>query len=397
MFLSQRVENIVVSPTMKVAQQAIEMKSQGIDIIDFSVGEPDFPTPENIKEAAKRAIDSNFTKYTVNAGTIELRKAIAEKLKNDNFLDYTYKNIIVSNGAKHSVFNTIQSLVDNGDEVIIPTPYYVSYPEMVKIAQGDPIFIKTSEDNNFKITPNQLKAAITPRTKLFILCSPSNPTGTVYTKSELEELADVIENSNFYVLSDEIYEKIVYDNFQFTSIATLSNIIKSKTITINGHSKSYSMTGWRIGYTAAEENIINAINKYQSHSTSNASSISQAAALEALVGQQSSVEFCRKEFEIRRNLFHESLLTIDGITCYKPKGAFYLFPNVSAFFNKSNNSFRINDSNELALYLLQEAKVAVVPGSAFGAEGYLRLSYSTSTKNINEGISRIHNALSMLK
>ncbi len=396
MFLSKRVEKIAVSPTMKIAQQAIEMKLKGIDIIDFSVGEPDFPTPENIKEAAKRAIDSNFTKYTVNAGTVELRNAIAEKLKKDNNLEYSHKNIIVSNGAKHSVFNAIQSMVDSGDEVIIPAPYYVSYPEMVKIAQGNPIFVNTNEETNFKITPNQLKNTITSKTKLFILCSPSNPTGAVYSKGELEELADIIESSNFYILSDEIYEKIIYDDFQFTSIASLSNKIKERTITINGHSKSYSMTGWRIGYTAAEENIINAINKYQSHSTSNASSISQAAALEALIGQQDTVKNCRKEFENRRDLFHEGLISIDGITCYKPKGAFYLFPNVSAFFNRTYNSNNINNSNDLALFLLQEAKVAVVSGTAFGAEGYLRLSYSTSTNNIIEGLKRLKAALALL-
>lgn len=397
MSLAKRVKKIGISPTMKVAQQALELKAKGDNIIDLSVGEPDFPTPQNIKDAAKKAIDQNFTKYTVNPGIIALREAIANKFRVDNNLEYSPANILVSNGAKHSVFNAIQSLVCNDDEVIIPAPYYVSYPEMVNIANGKSVFINTTEESDFKITPKQLKEAVTEKTKLLILCSPSNPTGTTYSKEDLEELAGVIEDQKFYILSDEIYEKVIYDDFKFSSIAAVSSKIKGRTITVNGHSKSYSMTGWRIGYAAGPEEIIKAMNKYQSHSTSNACSISQAAALEALTGQQDSVDNSRKEFQKRRDFIHQALTSIQGITCYKPQGAFYLFPNVSEFFNKSTQIFNVNSSFDLSMYLLNEAKVATVPGSAFGADEHLRLSYSTSLENLNEGVERIKEALSRLK
>lgn len=385
-----------MSPTMKISQQAIEMKSKGESIIDLSVGEPDFPTPQNIKDAAIHAIQGNFTKYTINSGTIELRTAISEKLKRENGIDYKPNEIIVSSGAKHSIFNAIQSIVDEGDEVIIPAPYYVSYPEMVALANGKSVILNTTEENGFKITTKQLSDAVTPKTKLLILCNPSNPSGSAYTQKELEELAPILEEGNFYILSDEIYEKIIYDDFKFISVASLSEKIKHKTITINGHSKSYSMTGWRIGYAAGPIEVINAMNKIQSHSTSNASSVSQAAALEALNGSQDSVEYSRKEFEKRRNFLYEQLTTINGITCYKPQGAFYLFPNVSSFFGKETKLKRIENSFDLSLYLLNEAKVVVVPGSAFGSEGYLRLSYSTSMENLIEGARRIKDALSKL-
>lgn len=385
-----------MSPTMKISQQAIEMKSKGESIIDLSVGEPDFPTPQNIKDAAIRAIQGNFTKYTINSGTIELRTAISEKLKRENGIDYKPNEIIVSSGAKHSIFNAIQSIVDEGDEVIIPAPYYVSYPEMVALANGKSVILNTTEENGFKITTKQLSDAVTPKTKLLILCNPSNPSGSAYTQKELEELAPILEEGNFYILSDEIYEKIIYDDFKFISVASLSEKIKHKTITINGHSKSYSMTGWRIGYAAGPIEVINAMNKIQSHSTSNASSVSQAAALEALNGSQDSVEYSRKEFEKRRNFLYEQLTSINGITCYKPQGAFYLFPNVSSFFGKETKLKRIENSFDLSLYLLNEAKVVVVPGSAFGSEGYLRLSYSTSMENLIEGARRIKDALSKL-
>lgn len=385
-----------MSLTMKISQQAIEMKSKGESIIDLSVGEPDFPTPQNIKDAAIHAIQGNFTKYTINSGTIELRTAISEKLKRENGIDYKPNEIIVSSGAKHSIFNAIQSIVDEGDEVIIPAPYYVSYPEMVALANGKSVILNTTEENGFKITTKQLSDAVTPKTKLLILCNPSNPSGSAYTQKELEELAPIFEEGNFYILSDEIYEKIIYDDFKFISVASLSEKIKHKTITINGHSKSYSMTGWRIGYAAGPIEVINAMNKIQSHSTSNASSVSQAAALEALNGSQDSVEYSRKEFEKRRNFLYEQLTSINGITCYKPQGAFYLFPNVSSFFGKETKLKRIENSFDLSLYLLNEAKVVVVPGSAFGSEGYLRLSYSTSMENLIEGARRIKDALSKL-
>ena len=396
MTLSRRVNAIKSSPTMKVAQQAIEMKAKGEDIIDFSVGEPDFPTPRNIKEAAIKAIQNDFTRYTVNTGFLQLREAISKKLKNDNGVEYSPNQIIVSTGAKQSVFNAIQSIVCSDDEVITSSPYYVSYPEMVTLAGGRNVIIPTTEETGFKITPQQLKNAITAKTKLFILCNPCNPTGTAYTKEELEEFTDIFEKENFYILSDEIYEKLVYDDFRFYSVAALSEKIKNKTVLVNGHSKSYSMTGWRLGYSASPDEFVNVMSKYQSHSTSATSSISQAAGLEALLGQQDSVEQSRKEFERRRNYFHSALTSIEGLTCYKPQGAFYLFPNVTGYFGRNAGSKKIEDSTDLAIYLLNEVKVATVPGSAFGSEGYLRMSYSTSMENLVEGVKRIKETFAKL-
>jgi aspartate aminotransferase len=395
--LSTHINKIGASPTMKIAQAAKELLLKGEDIIDLSVGEPDFPTPQNIKEAAIRAVENNFTKYTVNAGTIELRNAVAKKLKDDNGLNYSPNEIIVSAGAKQCVYNAVQAIVYSDDEVIIPAPYYVSYPPIVSMAHGQPVFINTTEETGFKITPQQLKDAITTKTKLLIICNPCNPTGIAYTKNELEELKEILEEGNFYILTDEIYEKIIYDDYKFTSIASLSHKIKNKTIVVNGHSKAYSMTGWRIGYAAGPENIIKTMAKVQSHCTANACSISQAAAVEALNGPQDSVEFMRKEFELRRNFFHSELSSIEGIACEKPQGAFYLFPNISFYFGKSSNTSKIENSFDLAMYLLNEAKVAVIPGSSFGAEGYTRLSYSTSMENLKEGVVRIKAALQKLK
>ena len=394
--ISKRVSKIGLSPTMKVAAEAKEMQMRGEDVIDLTVGEPDFPTPQNIKDAAVRAINNNFTKYTNNVGIIELREAIADKLKNDNELSYSPNEIIVSAGAKQSLYNAIQALVCVDDEVIISSPYYVSYPEMVSLAHGKSVIIPTTEESGFKITPQRLRNAITEKTKLLILCNPCNPTGTAYTKEELEKLVQVIDGTRIYILCDEIYEKIIYDDFQFFSVAALNEKVKSKTVTINGHSKAYSMTGWRLGYAAGPQEIINAMSKYQSHSTGNASSISQAAALEALTGQQESVELARKEFERRRNFLHEALTSIDGLTCYKPEGAFYLFPNVSAFFHKSADVLRIENSFDLSMYLLYKAKVATVPGSAFGSDGYIRISYSTFMDKLVEGAKRIKNTLDQL-
>lgn len=394
--LSKRVNKIGVSHTMKVAQEAKELQAKGENVIDLSVGEPDFPTPQNIKDAAIRAIENNFTKYTLNAGTIELRKAIAEKLKKENGLDYSPNEIIVSAGAKQSIYNSVQSLINNDDEAIIAAPYWVSYPEMVILAHGKPVIVNASEENGFKLTAQQIADAVTPKTKVLILCNPCNPTGAAYSKSELEEIAKVVEEKNLIVISDEIYEKLVYDNFKFVSFASLSEKIKSRTIVVNGLSKAYSMTGWRIGYAAASQEIINALNKIQSHSTSNASSISQAAAVEALVGPQDSLEVMRKEFERRRNFLHDELASIKGIKCHKPEGAFYLFPNVSEYFNKSTHVFKITNSFDLAMYLLYEEKVATVPGSAFGAEGYIRISYSTSMEQLEEGARRLKEAFKKL-
>ena len=395
--VSEVANRISESPTMKVSALAKKMKADGEKVINLSVGEPDFPTPENIKQAAKKAIDENQTKYTLNVGTVELRKAIAAKLKKDNNLDYDIKNIVVSNGAKHSVFNCILATVNKGEEVIIPAPYWVSYPDMVGIANGTSIIINTKEENGFKVIPEELENAITPRTKALILCNPSNPTGSAYSKEELGKVAEVCLKHSFYIISDEIYEKLTYGDFKFVSFPSLSEDLKKRTLLINGLSKAYSMTGWRVGYTAGPEDVIQGINKIQSHTTSNAASISQAASLEALCGSQDAVEEMRKEFQKRRDYLYNELTSIDGISCYKPEGAFYLFPNISAFFNKSDGEKNIKDSMDFAMYILSDAKIAAVPGSAFGAEGFLRFSYATSMENLKDAAARLKESLKKLK
>jgi len=394
--LSKRVSKINISSTMKIAQEAKEMLMKGVDVIDLSVGELDYPTPPNVKDAAIKAIENNFTKYTINSGIIELREAISNKLKKENNLEYSPIEIIVSNGAKQSVFNAIQSIINEDDEVIFSSPYWVSYPEMVSLAQGKSVIIPTSEEDGFKIKPEKLKEAISSRTKLLILCNPSNPTGALYSREELQKIAEIVEQENFYVISDEIYEKMVYDGNEFVSFASLSPKVKSKTIVINGLSKSYAMTGWRLGYAAGPQHIIKSMNKIQSHSTSNASSISQAAALEALQGPQSFIEEMKNDYQKRRDFFCKKINSIKGISCFKPQGAFYLFPNVESFFGKSTNIFRIEHSFDLAMYLLYEAKVATVPGSSFGLEGYLRMSYTSSLEKLGEAAERIKIALDKL-
>ena len=395
--LANRFSRVKVSATMKFNATVNAMLAEGIDVIDFTVGEPDFPTPEHIKKAAKEAIDINYTKYTVNPGRKELRKAIAGKLKKDNNLDYDIREIIVSNGAKQSIYNAVNTLVDEGDEVIIPAPYYVSYPEMVNLAKGIPVLIKTKEENGFKLTPNELSEAVTPKTKVFIICNPNNPTGTAYNEKELRALAEVIEDKEIYVLSDEIYEKIIYDDFKFVSYASLSENIKSKTVIINGASKAYSMTGWRIGYAAGPKAIIDGCNIVQSHSTSGASSISQYAATTALLGTYDETDKMVKEFRRRRDYMLERLNEIKNITFCKPLGAFYFFINVSSYFGKKWKDNVIKDSTDLSYYILNEAKVGVVPGPGFGLEGYIRLSYSTAIENIEKGMDRIIEALKKLE
>lgn len=394
--ISKRINKIGVSPTMKIAAEAKEMKLRGENVIDLSVGEPDFPTPANIKEAAKLAIDNNQTRYTLNNGTIELRKAIAQKLLKENGLEYSPDEIIVSTGAKQSLYNSIQTLVHDDDEVIFSAPYYVSYPEMVTLAHGHSVIVPTTEAAGFNLTPNQLEKAITPRSKVLILSYPSNPTGSCYTRSELEALAEIVLENNLYVICDDIYENLIYDDFQFVSFAVLNKEIKKRTVVVNSFSKSYAMTGWRLGYAAGPKNIIDGMNKIQSHSTSNASSISQAAALEALNGPQDFIAMMKKDYEQRRNFVYDQIISIEGITCFKPKGAFYLFPNIKNYFGRSTSVFRIEHSFDLAMYFLYEAKVASVPGSAFGSEGYLRLSYSTSMENLKEAVERIKAALAKL-
>ena len=394
--LANRVKDINTSPTMMIAAQAIKLKSEGVEVIDLSAGESDFHTPDNIKNAGKNAIDENRTRYTLNQGTIELRTAISAKLKRDNSLDYNLNEIIVSSGAKHSVYNSIFATVNPSDEVIIPAPYWVSYPAMVSLAGGKSIVIETDESTGFKVTPEQLLSVVTPKTKMLILCNPSNPTGSVYTKQELVALGEIVLKNNFYVLADEIYEKLVYDDFKFKSFASIDPEIKNKTILVNGISKAYSMTGWRIGYTAAPENLVDAINKIQSHTTSHASSISQHAAIEAIGGPQNIISERVEEFRKRRDYFYKELTSIQGITCYKPEGAFYLFPNISSFLNSSTKELKIENSYEFAMHLLYDAHIAVVPGSAFGKEGYLRLSYATSMEQLHKAIFRLKKTLNKI-
>lgn len=394
--LADRVHQIGASATMMVAAEAKKLKAEGVDVINLSMGEPDYPTPQNIKDAGKSAIDENKTRYTINSGTVELRTAIAAKLKRDNHLDYKINEIIVSSGAKQCVYNSIMSVVNPGDEVIIPAPYWVSYPPIVTMAQGIPVIIDTDDNSGFKFTPEQLKKVISPKTKAIIFSNPSNPTGSAYTKEELIEIAKVCREGNFYIISDEIYEKMVYDGFEFVSFATIAPELRNRIILINGISKSYSMTGWRIGYAAANENIINAMNKIQSHSTSHPSSISQEAAIEALTGPQYVIDEMLGAFRKRREYLYKELTGIEGIKCYKPEGAFYLFPNISHFLHKKSKVFKVDSSFDFAMHLLYEAHIAVVPGSAFGAEGYLRISYATSMENLKEAVVRLRKALGKL-
>ena len=395
--IADRVNQIGVSATMLVSAEAKKLKAEGVDVINLSMGEPDFPTPQNIKEAGKTGIDENHTRYTLNPGTIELRTAIAAKLKRDNHLDYKLSEIIVSSGAKQSVFNAIMAIVNPGDEVIVPAPYWVSYPPMVNLAQGKSVVIPTDETNGFKITPDQLINSLTPNTKALIFCNPSNPTGSAYNKNELIALAKASQKGNFYIIADEIYEKIVYDNFEFVSFATVAPELRSRIILVNGISKSYAMTGWRIGYTAANEQVTQGMNKIQSHTTSHPSSVSQVAAIEALAGPQYVVNEMIDAFKKRREYLYKELTSIEGITCYKPEGAFYLFPNISAYLHTHTKVLKVDSSFDFAMHLLVEAHIAVVPGSAFGAEGYLRISYATSMENLKEAVLRLKAALEKLR
>jgi aspartate aminotransferase len=379
-----------------MSQKSSEMKAQGIDVINMSVGEPDFNTPDHIKEAGKKAIDQNFSRYSPVPGYPDLRSAIVAKLKNENGLDYTAAEILVSNGAKQCVCNAIMALVNDGDEVIIPAPYWVSYPQMVKLAGGEPVFIEAGFEQEFKITAEQLETAITPKTKMLILCSPSNPTGSVYNKEELASLAEVIKkHDDLYVLADEIYEHINYVG-KHESIAQFPGM-KERSIIINGVSKAYAMTGWRIGFMAAPEWITKGCNKLQGQYTSGPSSISQKAALEAYVASQECVEVMRQAFEKRRDLIVSLAKEIPGLEVNVPQGAFYLFPKCSSFFGKSDGERTINSSTDLTMYLLEKGHVATVGGDAFGDPDCFRMSYATSDDNIREAMKRIKEALAKLK
>jgi len=395
--VADRVSRVPTSPTLRISAKAASMMAEGIDVIDLSVGEPDFPTPEHIKDAGKRAIDQNITKYTANTGVPELRRAIVKRLRDDHGLDYDVDEIIVSPGAKNCLYNLCTALLNKGEEVIIPAPYWVSYPAQVSLAKGKTVIVPTKEENGFRMTPEEFRAALTFNTKAVILNNPSNPTGAAYTREELEDICEIAAEEGIFIIADEIYEKLVYDGFRFTSIASLGPRVKQRTILINGVSKAYSMTGWRIGYAAGPRDVIAAMSKIQSHNTSNASSVSQMAALEAFRGPQSDVQRMLAEFQKRRNFMLHKVRSIPGVSCVEPKGAFYLFPNVSAYYDKEYEGMQIRNSYGMAYFLLKVAKVAVVPGDAFGSDRFIRFSYSTSMDKIEQAMDRISEAMSKLQ
>ena len=395
--LSDRVNRIALSPTLRISARAGQMRAQGIDVVDFSAGEPDFPTPEPVKRAAKAAIDANFTKYVANDGIPELKAAIAQKLEKDNGLKYDLNEIIVSTGAKHSLLNIALSLFDAGDDVLIPSPCWVSYPDQVRMAGANPVLIPTREEDGFRLGAQDLVQAITPNTKALILNYPGNPTGALYSKDELQALAEVCVREQITVIADEIYEKLIYDGARFTSIASLGDKIKKLSVVVNGFSKAYSMTGWRLGYAAGPRELIAACSKIQSHSTSNATSFVQKAAVEALTSCAMEVERMRAEFERRRNFVVYKLNAMPGVSCITPQGAFYALPNVRPYLGKEFGGAPIRNSYGLAYYLLKEARVATVPGDAFAAEGHIRISFATSMDRLEEGMRRIERALLKLE
>lgn len=394
--LSNRLNRLAPSATLAMSQKSSEMKAQGIDVINMSVGEPDFNTPDHIKEAAKKAIDENYSRYSPVPGYPELRKAIVAKLKNENGLEYGINEILVSNGAKQSVCNTVMALCNDGDEVIIPAPYWVSYPQMAKLAGAEPVIVNAGFEQNFKMTPEQLEAAITPKTRMLILCSPSNPTGSVYSQEELDALAKVIlSHEELYVLADEIYEHINYVG-KHASIAKAEGM-RERTVIVNGVSKAYAMTGWRIGYIAAPEWIVKGCNKLQGQYTSGPCSVSQKAAEAAYTMDQTCVETMRQAFQRRRDLIVELAKDIPGLEVNVPEGAFYLFPKCSSFYGKACGYKVINNSTDLAMFLLEEGHVATVGGDAFGDPECFRMSYATSDDNIREAMKRIKETLAKLK
>ncbi len=395
--ISEKANQIGESPTFKVAAKAKAMKAEGIDVVDLSLGEPDFPTPENVKAAGIKAIQENFTKYTESGGMPALKKAIIARFKEDYGLTYGPKEVIVSTGAKSSLFHLVQALVNEGEEVIIPAPFWVTYPHLVTLAKGKSVIVPTKEENGFILTAEELKAHISPATKALLLNSPSNPTGATYSRAQLEALADVLRKEDIYIIADDIYNKLVFDSFPYVSIAQLDEDIRKKTIIVNGVSKSHSMTGWRIGYAAGPADVINGMDKIQSHTTSNPASISQKAAIEALAGPQFELSRMVAEFQRRRNYCLMKLQAVPHLSCVKPQGAFYLFPNVRATYDLEFNGTPIRNSYGLAYYLLKEARVAIVPGDAFGADDYIRLSYATSMENLEKGMDRIVRALAELK
>ena len=390
--ISKKASAISPSPTLAIDSKFKEMKKEGIPVVGFGAGEPDFNTPENIKNAGIEAIKNNITKYTPASGTLELKAAVCQKLKRDTGLEYSTSNIVISNGGKHSLTNTFTCICDPGDEVILPAPYWVSYPEMIKLADAVPVIIEGAEENNFKFTAEQLESAITSKTRALVLNTPSNPTGMVYTKDELEKIAEIAVKNNIYIIFDEIYEKLVYEG-EHTNIATLGNEIRDLTIIVNGLAKTYAMTGWRIGFVAANKKLAKAMGNIQSHATSNPNSIAQAAAVEALNGDQSIIETMKKTYIERRDYMVDKINSIDGLSCKTPHGAFYVFMNVKDVLNKEHYGKMINTANELCQDILDRALVALVPSEGFGVDGYVRLSYATSMDTIRTGLDRIEKYL----
>jgi len=396
MKLSERAKLIKPSPTLAVTAKAGALKAQGIDVIDFGAGEPDFDTPDHIKDAAKKALDQGFTKYTPATGTVELKKAVAAKFEKENNLKYGTDQVIVSCGAKHSLYNLFQAVLDPGDEIVIIAPYWVSYPDMGLLAGAKPVFVSTSAKTGFRPAAKDLETALSKKTALVVINSPSNPTGAGIPEKELKDLQAVLESGEFWITSDEIYEKNIYDGFKPVSIATFSKKLYEKTIVVNGVSKSYAMTGWRIGYAAGDKEVVKAMGNMQSQSTSNPTSIAQKAAVEALTGSQAEIAVMVAEFKKRRDWIVKALEEIPGVSCYRPEGAFYVFPDFNAYLGKKAAGKEIKDSVALSEFLLDDSKVAVVPGSAFGAEGFIRLSYATSMQNIQEGVKRIREGVKKL-
>ena len=387
-YISKKAKSISPSPTLSLDAKFKQMKKQGIPVVGFGAGEPDFDTPKNVSDAGIKAIENGFTKYTPASGTVELKEAICAKIKRDSGLEYGIENIVVSNGGKHCLTNIFMAICEPGDEVIIPAPFWVSYPEMVKMADGVPVFLNTTEETNFKFSPEDLEKHITERTRALVLNTPSNPTGMVYTKEELEKIAEIAVKNNIYVVFDEIYEKLVYEG-EHVNIATFGEEIKDLTIIVNGMAKAYAMTGWRIGFTASNAAVAKAMSNIQSHATSNPNSIAQMASVEALNGDQSSVAAMHKEYVKRRDYMVERINSIDGISCKKPSGAFYIFMNVKELLGKELYGKVFNQACELCDDMLERALVALVPSEGFGIEGYVRLSYATSMETIKEGLDRI--------
>ena len=396
MELSRKAQAIEPSLTLAITAKAKEMKEKGIDVISFSAGEPDFNTPKNIINAAIKAMEDGNTKYTSVNGILQLREAICKKFKDDNGLEYNPSQIVVSTGAKQSLANTFLAILNPGDEVIVSTPYWVSYPELIKLADGKPVFVEGDEKSNYKFTKENLEKAVTAKTKAIVLNTPNNPTGTIYNKEELEVIADFAKKYNIIIISDEMYEKLIYDNENHISIASLSKDAYERTIVINGLSKSYAMTGWRIGYCAASEKIAKLLISIQSHVTSNVCSITQYAALEALSGPQDEITKMINEFEKRRNYMINRIESIDNLSIVKPKGAFYIMINIENCLGKEINGKILNDSMEFCASLLENEKLAVIPGKAFGLNNYIRVSYATSMEAIKEGLNRIESFIKKL-